>query len=146
MQVKQMGENMDHIRIWDIEKTEILVTLPDELAMQDMTSHTGVKAVAVKSLADTPIVFEDYAYGRMITLAPEGSRGRVTWAVVRSTLALASVPKALYFLEYWGQWFRVRFVANENPPAVSASPVQAGKPSYEDTDNFYGFTINFQEI
>jgi hypothetical protein len=136
---------MDRIKIWDSAKSEVLVTLPDELAMQDMAMHTGVNAVVAKSLADTPIVFEDFAYGRMISLAPEGSRGRTNWAVVKATLALASVPGARYVLEYHGTDFNVRF-ANENPPCVSATPVQAGKPHYEDTDSFVNFIINFMEI
>ena len=96
------------------------IILP-ELEFVERFTRTGVTAKIERTLAGVPIVWEQKEYGFPITLKGGNHSGIMTINILRQITALASVPGAIYALQYDTDFYNVRFRHEEG--AISADYV-----------------------
>ncbi|MFW5734190.1 MAG: hypothetical protein ACOCWR_03930 [Oceanidesulfovibrio sp.] len=90
-----------------------------------MNSPATPRTVAETALDGSEVVWEGPAGPTRMTLAGGATHGWLTRETLDRLTALAAVPGARYGLTVGGRTMRVRF-CNEEPPAVTASPVEPG--------------------
>ena len=113
------------------------VELSEHMVWTDRTSYSPVAQTLTRTLGGEAIVYTQALYkGRPITLEAQIDTGWLTYAQVKSVLALAEVPGAEYQLDFYGELFNVIF-AHQNGGAVSFTPLSY-RVVHDDTDYFSG--------
>lgn len=121
------------------------IYLPKGLVMSDPYSFSGVRSVVEKASDGTPQIWEDFDYGKAIDLVGTESVGAIKKYVLDQMYELSKAPNAIYPLYYYGQNIIVRF-RNEDPPAVSGTPVYQNKPNQEPNDYYHSVVLKFMEV
>lgn len=119
------------------------IPLPD--LVKSSIGNAPVRAVAATALDGTPIIWEQSTDGGdIIDLVGGDTSGWITKSTLDSLIALASIARAVYTLNYEGNTYNVRF-RHEDHPAIEADPV-IGRPNPDGSDNYNNVLIKLMEV
>lgn len=100
------------------------VLLSGSLQWTDRYAFTPVAQEVKRTLGGVPVVFsQGLTGGRPVTLEATEETGWLTYSMLQSVIAMASVPGAVYTLDFHGETLSVVFAAHENP-AIDLKPLQ----------------------
>ena len=116
------------------------------LVISDDISHTGIRSDVAKTLSGGTVVWEiAEPTGRSIDMTGDAESCWLTRQTMQSLQAMASVPGAVYVLTLQsGEILSVRF-RNEDPPAVSGTPIVA-RPNQATGDYYNNIMIKLMEV
>ena len=120
------------------------ITLPDTLSLAEPYGNPLVVSSLIRTLGGKPITTEHAVTGEPITLVGEADRGWISFLDLQNLRILASVPGAVYVLNFEGVTSNVRF-RHEDQPVISADPI-VPRPNHDPTDQFNNVVINLMKI
>ena len=117
------------------------LALSGSLQWEDRHSYSPVAQEVLVTLGGNPVVFSKALQGnRPITLSCTEDTGWLSKATVDSLEGMASVPGAVYTLDFHGNIFNVIF-AHHDAPAISLTPLQP--KAVPQPGDYYIGTIKF---
>ncbi len=115
--------------------------LSGSLQWNDRFSHTPVAQEVHTTLGGNPVVYSKSLQGnRPVTLEAREDTGWLTGAMVTAIMAMASVPGAVYTLNFHGEVLNVMFAHHESP-AIDLRPLQP--KAIPEPEDYYVGTIKF---
>lgn len=113
------------------------IELSEHMVWSDRTSYSPVAQTMTRTLGGEAIIYTQALYkGAPITLEAQQDTGWLTYAQVKSVMALAEVPGAEYQLSFYGSLYDVIF-AHHTGAAASFTPLSY-RVVHDDTDYFIG--------